>query len=192
MPSSWAAVATIITRRRLGRCSNSVPTRSAWLENLAHCPRARSCKTSFGLACVACCRRLGQIGVSDTAFSFLGRQNCFVRGNWTMQEMKSAAASAASSLGVLQERLNYIRLDQDSLSVLRSKKSLIDQELQTALDRFYKIIEATPAVRSMFADPARCSGRSPRRCATGSRSPPASLMKPTSPTSAASATRTPE
>jgi methyl-accepting chemotaxis protein len=71
-----------------------------------------------------------------------------------MNETKagSTVASPANSLGVLQERLNFIGLDEKTLSLLRSNRPLIERELQTALDRFYKIIESTPAVRSMFAD----------------------------------------
>jgi hypothetical protein len=89
----------------------------------------------------------------DTDFLF--RSNFWAaRGQQNMNETKAAgaAASPANSLGVLQERLSFIGLDEKTLSLLHSNKPLIERELQTALDRFYKIIEATPAVRSMFAD----------------------------------------
>jgi methyl-accepting chemotaxis protein len=67
---------------------------------------------------------------------------------------KNDSPSAANGLGGLQERLSFIGLDEKTLSLLRSNKPLIERELQTALERFYNIIEATPAVRSMFSDNA--------------------------------------
>ncbi|NOT69755.1 MAG: globin-coupled sensor protein [Hyphomicrobium sp.] len=70
----------------------------------------------------------------------------------TKLEAENATYDSAKQLAALAERLSFVGLDKSALDLLRSNKSMIDRELDAALTKFYKIVVATPAIRSYFSD----------------------------------------
>ncbi|MDR3510110.1 MAG: methyl-accepting chemotaxis protein [Caulobacteraceae bacterium] len=66
---------------------------------------------------------------------------------------------------VLDERLNFIRLDAEAQARIRAVKPMIMRELPAVLDAFYDQVRAFPQTRAFFPDPARMAAAKDRQLA---------------------------
>jgi len=67
-----------------------------------------------------------------------------------MSSDQTTAETKDTLLTELGERMSFLRLEKASLDKLRAHSPTLERELQKSLNRFYEIIDQTPAVRSKF------------------------------------------
>lgn len=72
-----------------------------------------------------------------------------------MPPYESSAATAPSSTADITEKLNFLRIDQQTRDSLRGFWTLLEPRLDSILDSFYRHILETSDLRSMIGDTAR-------------------------------------
>lgn len=58
----------------------------------------------------------------------------------------------------IEDRLEFLGLSPSELALVRSQKALIEQSLDSGLDRFYEVVASTPTAASFFSSESQMAG----------------------------------